>query len=57
MYYLYDQFVKYLKKYLNTLLCCFPIAHSTQHALFKLSQSWQKELDKFDLVGTILKEN
>ena len=57
MYYLYDQFVKYLKKYLNTLLCGFLIAHSTQHALFKLSQSWQKELDKFDLAGTILKEN
>ena len=57
MYYLYDQFVKYLKKYLNTLLCGFPIAHSTQHALFKLSQSWQKELDKFDFAGTILKEN
>ena len=31
-----DQLGEYLWKYLNTLLCRFRRAHSTQHALFKL---------------------
>ena len=31
-------------------------AHSTQHALFKLLQLWQKELNNSGLVGTILME-
>ena len=51
---LYDQLSDYLEKYLNTLLCGFRKAHSTQHALFKLLQAWQEELDKSDFVGTIL---
>ena len=51
---LYDQLSVYLEKYLNTLLCGFRKAHSTQHALFKLLQAWQEELDKSGLVGTIL---
>ena len=42
---LYDQFSEYFEKYLNNLLFDFRKAHSTQHALFKLLQAWQKELD------------
>ena len=41
-------------KYLSALLSSFRKAHSTQHALFKLLQTWQEELDKSDFVGTIL---
>ena len=29
-------------------------AHSTQHAIFRLLQKWQKELDSSGIVGTIL---
>ena len=38
----------------NKLLYGFRKAHSTQHALFKLLQRWQNELDSSELVGTIL---
>ena len=41
-------------KRLNTLLCGFRKAHSTQHTLFKLFQAWQEELDKSDFVATVL---
>ena len=51
---LYDQLSEYLEKHLNALLSCFRKAHSTQHALFKLLQALQEELDKFGFVGTIL---
>ena len=51
---LYDQLSEYLEKYLNTLLCGFRKAHSTQHALFKLLQAWQEELDKSGFVSTVL---
>ena len=40
--------------FLNKLLCRFRKAHSAQHALFKLSHSWQKELDNSGLIGTVL---
>ena len=40
--------------FLNKLLCGFKKSHPTQHALFKLLQRWQKELDNSGLVGTIL---
>ena len=40
--------------YLHKLLCGFRKAHSTQHALFKLLHSWQKQLDNSGFVGTIL---
>ena len=50
----YDQLSDYSEKNLNTLLCRFRKAHSTQHALFKLLQAWQEELDKSGFVGTIL---
>ena len=43
-----------LKKYLNTLLCGFRKAPSSQYALFKLLQVCQEELDKSGFVGTIL---
>ena len=45
---------KYTKTFLNKLLCGFRKSHSTQHALFKLLQRWQKELDNSGLVGTVL---
>ena len=51
---IYDQFNKYLEQYLNSLLCGFRKTHSTQHALFRLLQEWQNELDKSGFVGTIL---
>ena len=44
----------YIESFLNHILCGFRNAHSTQHALFKLLQSWQKELDNGGFVGTIL---
>ena len=51
---IHDQLSEYLEKYLNSILCGFRKAHSTQHALFKLLQAWQEELDKGGFVGTIL---
>ena len=51
---IYDQLSEYLEKYLNSILCGFRKVHSTQHALFKLLQAWQEELDKGGFVGTIL---
>ena len=51
---IYDQLSQYLEKYLNSLLCGFRTAHSSQHALFKLLQAWQGELDKSGFMGTIL---
>ena len=42
------------ESFLNHILCGFRKAHSTQHKLFKLLQSWQKELDNGRVVGTIL---
>ena len=51
---IYDQLNEYLDQYLNNLLCDFRKAHSTQHALFRLLQEWQNELDKSGLLGSIL---
>ena len=51
---IYNQLGKYMETFLNKLLCGFRKVHSTQHALFKLLQRWQKELDNSGLVGTIL---
>ena len=45
---------EYSENFLSHILCGFRKAHSTQHALFKLVQSWQKELDNGGFVGTIL---
>ena len=44
----------YLYNFLNKLLWGFCKAHSTQHALFKLLQAWQKELNNSGFIGTIL---
>ena len=51
---IYDQLNEYLDQYLNSLLCDFSKARSTQHALFRLLQEWQNEEDKSGFVGTIL---
>ena len=43
---IHDQLSQYLENYLNRILCRFRKARSTQHALFKLLQSCQEELDE-----------
>ena len=47
---MYDQLYEYIEHFLNHLLCGFRKAHSTQHALFRLLQKWQKELDSGGLL-------
>ena len=42
---IYNQLSEYTESFLNHILCGFRKAHSTQNALFKLLNSWQKELD------------
>ena len=42
---IFDQLSNYMNNFLNSLFCGFRKAHSTQHALFRLLQAWQKELD------------
>ena len=44
----------YVENIFNVILCGFRKAHSTQHALFKLLQSCQKELDEKGMVATVL---
>ena len=51
---LYDRLSDYVENIFNVILCGFRKAHSTQHALFKLLQSWQKELDEKAMVATNL---
>ena len=51
---MYDQLYRYMNNFLNVLLCGFCKAHSTQHALFKLLQTFQKELDNLGFIGTML---
>ena len=51
---IHDELSEYLQKILKRILCGFRKAHSAQHALFKLLQPWQEELDKGSFVGTIL---
>ena len=43
-----------MNKFLNSLLCGFQKARSTQHALFRLIQAWQKEFRRCGFLGTIL---
>ena len=45
-----------MQNFLNQLLYGFRKAHSIQHALFSLIQSWQKELDQSRFVGIILRD-
>ena len=54
---IHDQLSEYLEKHLNSILCRFRKGHYTQHALFKLLQAWQEELDKSGFVGTILMDS
>ena len=51
---IYNQLSEYSESFLSHVLCGFRKAHSTQNALFKLFQSWQKKLDNGGFVGTIL---
>ena len=50
----YDHLYEYAETFLNKFLCAFSKAHSTQHALFRLLQKCQKELDSSRIVGTSL---
>ena len=49
-----DQLYIYMNTFQNELRCGFRKAHSTQHALFKLLQAWQKELDNLGFIETTL---
>ena len=51
---IYSQVYSYIQQYLNPLLCGFRQDHGTQHALFRLLQAWQKELDESGYTGTVL---
>ena len=51
---IFAQLCNYMNKFLNSLLCGFRKAHSTQHAFLRLLQAWQKELDQCGFVGPIL---
>ena len=51
---IYNQLSDYSNSFLNNVLCGFRKAHSTQHALFKLLQSWEQVLDNGGFIGTIL---
>ena len=51
---LYTQLYEFAENTSNSIICGFRKVHSTQHALFKLLQSWQKEIDNHGVVGTIL---
>ena len=51
---IYNQPYEFVEKILNSIICSSRKAHSTQHTLFKLIQSWQKEIDNHGFVGTIL---
>ena len=51
---MYIQLYDYIENFLSQLLCGFRKAHSTQHALFRLIQSCQKELVESGFIGNIL---
>ena len=51
---MYKQLSNYTESFLSVILCGFRKAHNTQHALFKLLHSWQKELEQKGFVRTIL---
>ena len=51
---IYNQLNEFAENILNSIICDFRKAQSTQHAIFKSLQSWKKEIDKHDFVGTIL---
>ena len=49
-----NQLSDYSDSFLNNVLCGFQKVHNTQHALFKLLQSWQQDLDNGGFIDTIL---
>ena len=49
-----NQLNSYFDTIFCNLLCGFRKRHSTQHALIQLLRSWQRSLDKGEIVGTIL---
>ena len=51
---IYNQLYKFGENTLNSIICASWKAHSTQHVLFELLQSLQKEIDNHSFVGTIL---
>ena len=51
---IYNQLYEFAENILNSIICGFRKAHSTQHALFQLLESWQKEKDNRSFAGTIL---
>ena len=51
---LYNRLSHYVENNFNVILCGFRKAHSRQHALFKLLQSRQKELDEKGMMATVL---
>ena len=51
---IYNQLCDYSESFLNNIICGFRKAHSTQHALFKLLQSWQQVLHDGDFIDTVL---
>ena len=51
---MFIQLYDYMETFLNQLLCGFRKTHSTQHVLFRLIQSLQKELDQSGFVGPLL---
>ena len=50
---MHGQINEYVKTFLNKLLCGFRKAHSTEHALIRLFQKWQKEFESCGFIGTI----
>ena len=51
---LYNRQSDLVENIFNVILCDFQKEHSTQHALFKLLQSWQHELEEKGIVVTVL---
>ena len=51
---IYKHLLNYIDSVLSSILCGFRKTHNTQHALFKLLHSWQKELDQKGFAGIIL---
>ena len=51
---LYNRLFDHVENIFNLIFCGFRKAHRTQHALFKLLHSWQKELDEKGMVATVL---
>ena len=51
---IYNHLYDFAENTLNSVISGFLKAYSTQHALLKLLQSWQKEIDNHVFLSTIL---